>query len=121
MNIVIESQVKENYGAHDWDGKGECPQYWKFKGGNSYVFKNAENFNEALRYFNEVIAIPGPYFREYVVNITEIIAPVGMFITDYEHDQLKYEGKIRYESLRIDMKDPAVQNKWAAQNESRLS
>ena len=121
MNILIESQLKENYGAHDWNGEGQCPQYWKFKGGNFYVFKNAENFNEALRYFNEVIAIPGPYFREYVVNITEIIAPVGMFITDYEHDQLKYEGKIRYESLRIDMKDPAVQSKWATQNESRLS
>jgi hypothetical protein len=37
MKLVIQTQIKENYGAHDWDGKGECPQYWKFKGGNSYV------------------------------------------------------------------------------------
>jgi hypothetical protein len=40
MKIVIQTQVKENYGAHDWDGKGECPQYWKFKGGNTYVIPN---------------------------------------------------------------------------------
>ena len=40
MKLVIQTQVKENYGAHDWDGKGECPQYWKFKGGNTYVVEN---------------------------------------------------------------------------------
>lgn len=40
MKIVIQTQVKENYGAHDWDGEGECPQYWKFKGGSTYVVPN---------------------------------------------------------------------------------
>ena len=40
MKLVIQTQFKENYGAHDWDGKGECPQYWKFKGGETYVFNN---------------------------------------------------------------------------------
>ena len=34
--FCVCTQVQENYGAHDWDGKGECPQYWKFKGGNEY-------------------------------------------------------------------------------------
>jgi len=37
MKIVIETQIMENYGAHDWDGEGECPQYWKAKGGETYV------------------------------------------------------------------------------------
>ena len=36
MMLVITTQVYENYGAHDWDGKGECPQYWKAKGGSEY-------------------------------------------------------------------------------------
>ena len=40
MKLVIQTQFKENYGAHDWDGEGECPQYWKFKGGETYVFPN---------------------------------------------------------------------------------
>ena len=35
--LLITTQVYENYGAHDWDGRGECPQYWKAKGGNDYV------------------------------------------------------------------------------------
>jgi len=39
MKLVINTQFKENYGAHDWDGKGECPQYWKFKGGDTYVIE----------------------------------------------------------------------------------
>ena len=37
MKVVVHTQIRENYGAHDWDGQGECPQYWKFKGGNTYV------------------------------------------------------------------------------------
>jgi len=40
MKLVIITQIKENYGAHDWDGKGACPQYWKFKGGNTYVIES---------------------------------------------------------------------------------
>ena len=37
MKYVVHTQFRENYGAHDWDGTGECPQYWKSKGGNTYV------------------------------------------------------------------------------------
>lgn len=40
MKIVISTQIRENYGAHDWDGKGACPQYWKCKGGDVYVVPN---------------------------------------------------------------------------------
>ena len=25
MMLVIDTQYMENYGAHDWDGEGECP------------------------------------------------------------------------------------------------
>lgn len=37
MKLVIDTQHTENYGAHDWDGQGECPQHWKNKGGAVYV------------------------------------------------------------------------------------
>lgn len=33
FRLVVGFSYQENYGAHDWDGKGECPQYWKSKGG----------------------------------------------------------------------------------------
>jgi hypothetical protein len=40
MKLVIQTQFAENYGAHDWDGEGACPQRWKFKGGDVYVVPN---------------------------------------------------------------------------------
>lgn len=40
MKLVITTQIRENYGAHDWDGVGPCPQYWKNKGGEVYVIEN---------------------------------------------------------------------------------
>ena len=47
MKLVIQTQFKENYGAHDWDGTGECPQYWKFKGGQTFVYANLNDSNVA--------------------------------------------------------------------------
>ncbi len=37
FTICALFQYKENYGAHDWDGLGLCPQYWKNKGGRSVL------------------------------------------------------------------------------------
>ncbi len=37
MRMLFVTQFRENYGAHAWDGKGECPQYWKNKGGMEYA------------------------------------------------------------------------------------
>ena len=40
MKLVISTQIRENYGAHDWDGVGECPQHWRCKGGDIYIVSN---------------------------------------------------------------------------------
>ena len=40
MKVALYTQVYENYGAHCWDGKGECPQFWKAKGSDTYVVSN---------------------------------------------------------------------------------
>lgn len=37
FHLVVFYQFEENYGAHTWDGEGECPQYWKMKGGSDEV------------------------------------------------------------------------------------
>ena len=37
FDLVATLQYRENYGAHNWDGTGECPQYWKNKGGTEQV------------------------------------------------------------------------------------
>ena len=30
--VIIQTQYRENYGAHEWNSKGDCPQFWKDKG-----------------------------------------------------------------------------------------
>jgi hypothetical protein len=94
--LLITTQVYENYGAHDWDGKGACPQYWKAKGGNDYVVKKFRNINKATE---TVMGLRGQiesdneYFREHIIG-WEIVA--DDYLTEFEKDQLDYEGKITY-------------------------
>jgi hypothetical protein len=39
FRLIALTQYLENYGAHTWNGEGECPQYWKNKGGNEILVK----------------------------------------------------------------------------------
>ena len=94
--LLITTQVYENYGAHDWDGQGECPQYWKAKGGSDYVVKNFTNFNnttEVVMALRGQIEEDSEYFRSSIID-WEIVA--DDFLTEFEQDQLNYEGKIRF-------------------------
>ena len=69
MKLLITTQVRENYGAHDWDGVGECPQYWKSKGGNEYVlrdFKGSDGQAEyAVEELRDQFESNNDYFHEY--------------------------------------------------------
>jgi hypothetical protein len=63
--FVILTQIQENYGAHSWDGQGECPSYWKFKGGESYVCENFEDEKSAIKAV-EARCSYDHAFKEYV-------------------------------------------------------
>jgi hypothetical protein len=94
--LLITTQNYENYGAHDWDGVGECPQYWKAKGGSDYVVKNFTNFNnttEVVMALRGQIEEDSEYFRSSIID-WEIVA--DDYLTEFEQDQLDYEGKIRF-------------------------
>jgi hypothetical protein len=74
MKIVIQTQHCENYGAHSWDGKGACPQYWKFKGGNTYVVPNL-SVEQVLKVkdrgiptLKALIEDYNDYFKEYILD-----------------------------------------------------
>src|SRR6056300_829495 len=83
MKLAIQTQIKENYGAHDWDGQGECPQYWKFKGGNTYVVENitpkqAEKINDGgIPTLKGLIEESNESWQEYILS------------WDLEHDGAK--------------------------------
>ena len=100
MKLHIYTQDQENYGAHDWDGVGACPQYWKAKGGSDYVIRNI-NVNQVT---DTVMAVRGQIeqdndaFRESIIDWTIVSDDA---LTEFEQSQLNYEGSIRYPSKEI--------------------
>jgi hypothetical protein len=101
MKLLITTQNYENYGAHDWDGVGECPSYWKAKGGSDYVVKNFTNFNnttEAVMALRGQIEEDSEYFRSSIID-WEVVA--DDHLTEFEQMQLDYEGKIRFAAKEL--------------------
>jgi len=74
MKLVIQTQIRENYGAHDWDGEGECPQYWKYKGGNTYVVRYLSDANvnriveNGIPNLTKLITENNNYYQEYILD-----------------------------------------------------
>jgi len=108
MQLLITTQTQENYGAHDWDGVGECPSYWKFKGGQDYKYdlagfrfesefsdKNLRMIVDSLR---PQIEESNDYFRNDIIG-WEVVA--DDYLTEFEQSQLDYEGSIRYPATRL--------------------
>ena len=99
MKLHITCQYMENYGAHDWDGKGECPQYWKFKGGEDFFYPlgqfapNAEHIEELIEYFRPQVEWDDVGSRQYIVGYGVV---ADDFMTDFERSQLEYDGSIAY-------------------------
>ena len=98
--LLITTQVYENYGAHDWDGAGECPQYWKAKGGSDYVVKNVNvnTVTETVMALRSQIEQDNQAFREKIIG-WEVVA--NGYLTEFERDQLEYEGKIRFPAKEL--------------------
>ena len=90
--LVIQTQVYENYGAHDWDGTGECPQYWKAKGGHEYKVRNIPLNTD----YEEIVSIANletdnAFLREYVIGWT---VENDDYLSWFEKSQLEYDGSI---------------------------
>jgi len=85
MFAVIQTQHLENYGAHDWDGQGECPQYWKPKGGNTYIFTCSVEENMDPKWWERVEAActsKSEYFEEYSVGET-VVDDIDFNVADH--------------------------------------
>jgi hypothetical protein len=95
--LLITTQTYENYGAHDWDGVGECPSYWKAKGGSDYVVKNinVNRVTETLMGVRGQIEQDNYAFRESIIDFSVVADDA---LTEFEQSQLNYEGVIRYGS-----------------------
>ena len=72
MAVHVMTQCRENYGAHDWDGVGQCPQYWKNKGGDDYVIGGAPCIEDAEHFVSTYICHDNDYSEEFVVSSQEV-------------------------------------------------
>ena len=101
--LLITTQVYENYGAHDWDGTGECPDYWKAKGGHEYKIKNVPlNID-----YEEIVSIAGveksnEYIREHILGWT---IENDDYLSWFEKSQLEYDGSIVYPEPSVEYAD----------------
>lgn len=99
MKLLITTQVYENYGAHDWDGKGECPQYWKAKGGSDYVVKKFRgDATAAVMALRSQVEEDSSYFRETIIDFRIV---KDDYLTEFEKDQLEYDGEITYPAREL--------------------
>ena len=92
MMLVIRTQFMENYGAHDWDGTGECPQYWKMKGGSEYKVTNVPlniDYQEVVSMAN--VERDNEYCREYILDWS---MEADDYLSWFEKSQLEYDGSI---------------------------
>jgi len=100
--LLISTQVRENYGAHQWDGEGICPQYWKNKDGNDYFVMDV-NINKVEETFKGVVAqceCSDEYYTEQVIN-WEVVP--DDYLTESERNQLHWEGKIMYPAKLVSL------------------
>lgn len=90
MMLVIYTQYKENY------GDSENP-YWKFKGGCEYkivdFMGNQEQARDMVEYIRGRIEYAHDMAMEYIIDWA--IKPDN-YLTEFERDQLEFEGKITY-------------------------
>ena len=111
MKLHIVTQYMENYGAHDWDGEGECPQHWKFKGGEDFFYPlgksvpNAEHIEELVEFFRQKIEWDDVGSRQYITGYGIV---EDDFMTAFEKSQLEYEGSITYPAKVLEMPEADV-------------
>ena len=110
MKLLISAQYMENYGAHDWDGQGQCPQYWKFKGGEDYAFplgtydRDEANLARLVDELRGQIEWDNEGSRQYIVGYS---VEEDDYLTEYERSQLEYDGRIIYPTKVLEIKEIA--------------
>jgi hypothetical protein len=99
MKLLISTQVYENYGAHDWEGEGPCPQYWKAKGGSEYVVKKFRgDATTAVMVLRGQIECDNEHIRETIIDFRIV---KDDYLTEFERSQLEYEGSIRFPAQEL--------------------
>lgn len=105
--LVISTQILENYGAHDWDGNGECPQRWKAKGGHDYKVLNVDvnNIESVIDSVMSRVTENNDYYREYVLDWS---VEQDDWLSEFEQSQMEYDGEIQFPEPTLDWQQLAA-------------
>lgn len=89
MKIVISTQVFENYAAHDWNGEGDCPQYWKPKFGHTYIVSDIDISKATDSSFwdkiYDLVEVRDNYFQEFIID-SDLVDDVDFDKSNYCED-----------------------------------
>ena len=105
MMLVIATQDYENYGAHDWDGEGVCPHYWKAKGGSEYKITGIPSDvdpYEIMEIVRGEIERNDHYFQTTILGYK---VEADDYLSWFEKSQLDYEGSIQFKEPEIEYSD----------------
>ena len=102
MKALITTQVYENYAWREDGTMGTGPDsWWKPKGGDEYVVLNVDQDQvfEVLEKVCLQIERNDDYIQE---NIIDLRIVEDDYLTDYERDQLEYDGTIQFPAKVIE-------------------
>lgn len=96
MMLVIRTQYMENYGDAN-------KPYWKFKGGSEHKVLGVPSGVD----LQEIVEMAGveysdDYSQEYVIGYS---LEQDDYLSEFEQDQLKYDGKIMFAEPTLDYAD----------------
>ena len=87
MKLVINTQYRENYAAHNEDYvHGVSEAYWKFKGGTTYVvprFTDVNNITQVMKNLATLIEYGNPGSEQYIID-WEIVEDNAKVCEDWE-------------------------------------
>ena len=72
MTHTVHTQTLENYGAHSGTGRFQDDEnYWKFKGGSTYLVKGLGRLQDAVAFIASIITHNYIMFKEFVSDFGE--------------------------------------------------
>jgi len=102
--LLITTQVYENYAWREDGTFGTGTEaYWKPKGGSDYVVKNVDECDMIDVIVDRVrgkIEQANDAFTEHIIGWSVV---ADDYLTEFEKDQLEYEGKISFPSQEIEL------------------
>jgi hypothetical protein len=100
--LLITTQVYENYAWNEDGSLGTgADAYWKAKGGSDYVVRGVDECDMVDIIVDRVrgqVEQDNDAFMERIINFRVV---ADDYLTEFERDQLEFEGKIRFPAQEL--------------------